>query len=156
MPPLETDESEEDTGGVPPLYTDNSEEDTGYRDNEDSDNLDVWIESISGHNWEIENFIQAAFVLSTNDSPDTMEQLDVHPPLSQEGCEDDQRDRRERQPEIRPVIKSISYLDDMLIYSEDLTERSLSYIDDTLPHSENPTENSSKDMSTLLERGLCT
>ena len=147
MPPLETDKSEEDTGGVPPLYTDNSEEDTGYGENKDSDDLDVWIENLSGHNREIENFIQAAFVFSTNDSPDTMEQLDVHPPLSQEGCEDDQRDRRKRQPEIRLGVKSIRYIDDILVYSKDPTGRSLSYIDDTLPHSKKPTENnSSKDI----------
>ena len=102
MPPLEEDKSEEDTESAPPLYTDDSEEDTGYGENEDSDNLNVWIENISSHNTEIDNFIQAAFALSTNDSPDMMEQLDVHPPLSQEGCEDDQRDRRKRQPEMQP------------------------------------------------------
>ena len=56
-------------------YTDDLDEDTGYKENKDSESLDVWTESISGHNWEIENFIQAAFVLSTNDLPDTMEQL---------------------------------------------------------------------------------
>ena len=102
MPPLETDNSEEDTEGVPPLYTDNSDKDIGYGENEDSDNQDRHnsLENVSGHNWEIENFIQAAFVLSTNDSPDRMEQLDVHPPLSREGCEDDQPDRKGGQPDI--------------------------------------------------------
>ena len=55
-----------------------SEDDTGYGENEDSDDPDVWIENVSGHNKEIENFFQAAFVLSTND---------VHPLLSKEGFE---------------------------------------------------------------------
>ena len=38
---LETDKSDEDIVGVPPLCTDNSEEDTGYGENKDSNNLDV-------------------------------------------------------------------------------------------------------------------
>ena len=38
MPPLETDDSEEDTEGVPPLYTDDSDKDTGYGENKDSNN----------------------------------------------------------------------------------------------------------------------
>ena len=91
MPPLETDKSEEDTDSVHPLYTDDSEDNTEYGENDDSDDPDIWIGNVNGHNEEIENFLQAAFVLSTNNSPDTMEQLDGFPPLSQEGCEGDKK-----------------------------------------------------------------
>ena len=67
-----------------------------------------------------------------------MEQL---PQWSQEGYEGEQRDRRTRQPRRQPGVKSIRYLDDILIYSKDPTGRSLSYMDDTLPY--NPTESDS-------------
>ena len=87
------DKSEEDTEGAPPLYTDNSKDDTGYRENEDRDNLEIWIENINSHNTEIDNFIQAASALSMKDSPDEMEQLQQ---WSQKGCEGEQQDRRKR------------------------------------------------------------
>ena len=77
---------------------DDSDKDTGYGVNEDSDNQDRHgsLEDVSGsHNQETGNFIQTAVVLSTTASSDMMEQLDVQPPLSQEGCKDDQQGRRE-------------------------------------------------------------
>ena len=96
MPPLETDNSEEDTEDVPPPYTDDSEEDTGYGENEDGDDQERHgsLESISGnHNWEAEN----NKTTSRTASPNTMEQPGLRPHLSQEGCEDDRR-CLERQP----------------------------------------------------------
>ena len=98
MSPLETDSSEKDTEGIPPLYTDDSDEETGHGEHKDSDNQERhWsLENVSGnHNWEIENSIQNAGSPSVTASSNPMEQQD--PPLSQEGCKD-QRGRNERQP----------------------------------------------------------
>ena len=50
MPPLETDESEEDTDSVPPLCTNDSEDNTGYGENDNSDDPDIWIGNVNGHN----------------------------------------------------------------------------------------------------------
>ena len=93
MPPLEMDDLEEDTEDIPPLYMDDSDEDTGYGENEDSDNQERHgsLENVSGnHNWEIETFIRNAFGPSATASSNLMKQLDLCPPLSQEGCEEDQ------------------------------------------------------------------
>ena len=93
LPPPDTDDVEEVTEGVPPLYTDDSDKDTGYGKNEDSDNQERHgsPENISGNqNWEIENSIQNAGGPSVTASSNPIEQQDWHPPLSQEGCEEDQ------------------------------------------------------------------
>ena len=71
----------------------------------------------------MENFIQAAVTLATNDSPDKMEHLSQ---WFQEGCVGETK--------MPPRIKGIAYLDDILVYSEDLTGRSLGYMDNTIPY----------------------
>ena len=74
-----TDESEADLyADLPALTTDSPDtdtDDTRYEETGDSDNPDIWIEDSLIHNTELENFIQAAVALATNDSPDKMEQL---------------------------------------------------------------------------------
>ena len=111
LPQLETDSPDTDT------------DDTGYEENRDSDDPDIWIEDSLRHNTELENFIQAAVTLATDDSPNKVEHLSQ---CFQEGCVG--------KIKIPPGIKSITHLDDILVYSEDPTGRSLSYMDDTMPY----------------------
>ena len=111
---------------LPSLVTDSPDtdtDDTGYKETRDSDDPDIWIEDSLIHNTELENFIQAAVALATNNSPGKMEQLSQ---WFQEGCVGETK--------MPPGIKSIIYLDNILVYSEDPTGRSLSYMDDTMPY----------------------
>ena len=132
-----TDESEVDLYvDLPALATDSPDtdtDDTGYEETRDSEDPDIWIEDSLIHNTELENFIQAAIALATNDLPGKMEEMSQ---WFQEGCVGETK--------MPPGIKSIRYLDDILIYSEETTGRSLSYLGDTLPYKQTETGSSKK------------
>ena len=119
-------ESEADLyADLPALMTDSPDtdtDDTGY--DEIRRSPDIWIEDSLIHNTELDNFIQAAIALAPNDLPmNKMKQLSQ---WFQEGCVGETK--------TPPGIKGRAYLDDIVIYSEDLTGRGLTYMEDTMPH----------------------